>query len=160
MRLDPLGDHREAARLTLIFKIMHNHVSIPPRGPWPSTHQPPEAPTIRNWNTSEHLPRHTASPLQLALFLHGTTSLPMWQRLTIEAFKSQLAAQATPLPLGTSTLTRLLQPSYCSRKLPYRKSATCQPNCYLAGSSMISDLTSAEDLCMIRPGCLFMAHDR
>ena len=43
----------------------------------------PEAPTGRNCNTSEPLPRHIATPLQLALFPYGTHSPPMWRRLTL-----------------------------------------------------------------------------
>ena len=43
----------------------------------------PDAPTIRNCNTSEPLLRHTITRLQFALFQHGTNSPPMWQRVSI-----------------------------------------------------------------------------
>ena len=83
LSLDPLADHREAARLILMFKIMHNHVSIPPDDRDLQPANEPEAPTGRNCNTSEPLPRHIATPSQLALFPYGTHSPPMWRRLTL-----------------------------------------------------------------------------
>ena len=52
LSLEPLADHGEAARLTLMFKIMYNHVSTPPGDldlNLPAN--TPEAPRIRNSNT-------------------------------------------------------------------------------------------------------------
>ena len=99
----PLADHREAARLTLVCKIMHNHVSIPPAD---LVLQPTSQRTTSSHNRKlHHLNASTeapATPLQLVLPQPRTIptsnklSADVAEAYSIETYKSQLAAQATP----------------------------------------------------------------
>ena len=98
LSLDPLADRREAARLILMFKIMHNHVSIPPD----DLDLQPASQRTRSSHRKKL--QHLRASTEAYRNSFATRTIPIWNTLpahvaeadSIEAFKSQLAAQALP----------------------------------------------------------------